>query len=173
MKRDSQSSLSDLFSAATHAAQLNMDAAESKRQIKTESQVGQPAAASSVPPLPRSGRSYMLDPHRALPSLTHPTPGASGSASGASAAELRAASVLSLSMASSYQTPHSYVDSHPLSRGKYKSGGKNNKTAAAAAAAASTAGSKSRSRNSKPNTSTNAATKISIKQEPQEAADGE
>lgn len=43
----------------------------------------------------------------------------------ATRADLLAASTLALHIAANYQTPHSYITSHPLHRGhKYKSGGK-------------------------------------------------
>jgi hypothetical protein len=85
--------------------------------------------------VPRSGRSYMVaggarstkkayTPRSLLSGL------AAGGATAGTSAEIIAASTLALQISSSvnYQTPHSYISSHPLHKGKYKSGGHKVKT---------------------------------------------
>jgi len=117
------------------------------------------AAACMSELVPKAGRSYMcLDEEPAAKDDA----GAEGSAATASGhltaaaasssaiatAELLAASALTLSIATSFQTPHSYIASHPLSNGgrKYKSGGSHKKKAGSGAKAVNLNASKSAKR---------------------------
>jgi hypothetical protein len=100
------------------------------------------AAASMSELVPKAGRSYMcLDEDSSAAAGDSSTAGSTSNsgADGASTpsqhqqsvatAELLAASALALSIATSFQTPHTYNTSHPLHRTgrKYKSGGSNKK----------------------------------------------
>jgi hypothetical protein len=100
------------------------------------------AAASMSELVPKAGRSYMcLDEDSSAAAGDSSTVGSNSNsgADGASTpsqhqqsvatAELLAASALALSIATSFQTPHTYNTSHPLHRTgrKYKSGGSNKK----------------------------------------------
>ena len=85
--------------------------------------------------VPKAGRTYMcteaeLERPTDATSAAAAAAAAGGSADGGEqrAADWMAATTLALQIAASYQTPHSYVGSHPLHKGKYKSGGKREKS---------------------------------------------
>lgn len=123
-------SLSDLSSVAASATpSASCPAAGSAGSILT-SEVFHQKLTDLVP---RSGRSYMVldgsSKSRSKQDISALTGIAAGASAGA-AAEIIAASTLALQMATNYQTPHSYISSHPLHKGKYKSGGKSRKAEA-------------------------------------------